>query len=328
MAASSEHLKALVRAHAEADDDRFYSVALQVAAKSARQGHGKFAVELRELVESMRQHGARAVDRAGPTPVVQPRGELASLLSAGYHDLQLDDMTLGTGLRDSLERVLHEQRQRARLERFGFTPAHRILLSGPPGTGKSMTAAALAGELSLPLFTIRLDGLISRFMGETASKLRQVFDAVAQTRAVYLFDEFDALGAQRATGNDVGEARRILNSFLLFLDEAPSESLVVAATNHHEILDRALFRRFDLVIPYAPPTPDQAVAVMRRRLAGMDTSAVRWSSVTERVAGLSHAELVKAAESAAKQAILGGADMIDDRLLLNALGERHALHHA
>lgn len=328
MAASAEHLKALVRAHAEADDDRFYSIALQVAAKSARQGHGKLAVELRNLVESVRQQGAKPVNKAGPTPVVQPRGELASLLSAGYHDLRLDDMTLGAELRASLDRVLHEQRQRARLERFGFTPAHRILLSGPPGTGKSMTAAALAGELSLPLFTIRLDGLISRFMGETASKLRQVFDAVAQTRAVYLFDEFDALGAQRAIGNDVGEARRILNSFLLFLDEAPSESLVVAATNHHEILDRALFRRFDLVIPYEPPTSEQAVEVMRRRLAGMDTSTVRWPSVTERVAGLSHAELVKAAESAAKQAILGGADMIDDRLLLNALAERHALHHA
>ncbi|MFG2329472.1 AAA family ATPase [Streptomyces sp. NPDC048604] len=198
MAASAEHLKALVRAHAEADDDRFYSIALQVAAKSARQGHGKLAVELRELVDSMRQQGAKPVSTVGPTPVVQPRGELASLLSAGYHDLRLDDMTLGSELRASLDRVLHEQRQRALLERFGFTPAHRILLSGPPGTGKSMTAAALAGELSLPLFTIRLDGLISRFMGETASKLRQVFDAVAQTRAVYLFDEFDALGAQRA----------------------------------------------------------------------------------------------------------------------------------
>ncbi|WP_406369666.1 ATP-binding protein [Streptomyces sp. NBC_00647] len=328
MAASAEHLKALVRAHAEADDDRFYSIALQVAAKSARQGHGKLAVELRDLVESVREQGARPLSTVSPTPVVQPRGELANLLSAGYHDLRLNDMTLGAELRASLDRVLHEQRQRARLERFGFTPAHRILLSGPPGTGKSMTAAALAGELSLPLFTIRLDGLISRFMGETASKLRQVFDAVAQTRAVYLFDEFDALGAQRAIGNDVGEARRILNSFLLFLDEAPSESLVVAATNHHEILDRALFRRFDLVIPYEPPTPEQAVEVMRRRLAGMDTRTVRWSSVTESVAGLSHAELVKAAESAAKQAILGGAEMIDNRLLLDALRDRHALHHA
>ncbi|NMO35417.1 AAA family ATPase [Streptomyces sp. GMY01] len=328
MAANAEHLKALVRAHAEADDDLFYSVALQVAAKSARQGQGKFAVDLRELVEAARQKQGQAGKRRAATPVVQPRGELSSLLTAGYPDIQLDDMTLDAGLRASLDRVLHEQRQRARLERFGFTPVHRILLSGPPGTGKSMTAAALAGELKLPLFTIRLDGLISRFMGETAAKLRLVFDAVAQTRAVYLFDEFDALGAERAAGNDVGEARRILNSFLLFLDEAPSESLVVAGTNHHQLLDRALFRRFDMVATYGPPTPEQAVQVMRRRLAGMDTSTVRWDAVTDSASGLSHAELVKAAEAAAKRAILADQDVVDEPLLLEALTERHASRHA
>lgn len=327
MAANAEHLKALVHAHADADDDRFYSVALQVAAKSARQGQGKVAVELRELVEAARERSAGAGGRRAATPVVQPRGELSSLLTAGYPDTQLDDMTLEAGLRASLDRVLHEQRQRARLERFGFTPVHRILLSGPPGTGKSMTAGALAGELKLPLFTIRLDALISRFMGETAAKLRLVFDAVAQTRAVYLFDEFDALGAERATGNDVGEARRILNSFLLFLDEAPSESLVVAGTNHHQLLDRALFRRFDMIATYGPPTPEQAVQVLRRRLAGMDTSTVRWGAVTDSASGLSHAELVKAAEAAAKRAILADRDVMDEQLLLEALAERHAAHH-
>ncbi|MEV0916392.1 ATP-binding protein [Streptomyces sp. NPDC049967] len=328
MAANADHLKALVRAHSEANDDLFYSVALQVAAKSARQGQGKFAVELRELVEAAQQRQGKPDTQRAATPVVQPRGELTSLLTAGYPDTQLDDMTLDAGLRASLDRVLHEQRQRARLERFGFTPVHRILLSGPPGTGKSMTAAALAGELKLPLFTIRLDGLISRFMGETAAKLRLVFDAVAQTRAVYLFDEFDALGAERAAGNDVGEARRILNSFLLFLDEAPSESLVVAGTNHHQLLDQALFRRFDMIATYGPPTGKEAVQVLQRRLVGMDTSTLRWGLVTERASGLSHAELVKAAEAAAKRAILADRDVVDEQLLLEALSERHASHHA
>ena len=115
-----------------------------------------------------------------------------------------------------------------------------------------MTAAVLAHELSMPLLTVRLDSLISKFMGETGGKLRVIFDAVQDQRAVYLFDEFDALGADR-TGNDVGEARRTLNSFLVFLEQAGAESLVVAATNHRAILDRALFRRFDMVIPYGLP---------------------------------------------------------------------------
>ena len=108
-------------------------------------------------------------------------------------------------------------------------PPHRILLEGPPGTGKTMTAAVLAHELDLPLLTIRLDALLSKYLGETASKLRVLFDSAASQRAVYLFDEFDALGGDRA-GNDVGEARRILNSFLLFLESAGPQSIVVAPT--------------------------------------------------------------------------------------------------
>lgn len=326
MAVGADHLLALLSAHAEGDEDRFYSIAMQVAAKSARQGHTKLAAELRDLIDASR---AQKINRQPkPTPLVRPRGELSSLLSADYSDIRLTDMTLAGDARGLLEKVLHEQRQRGQLERFGFTPVHRLLLSGSPGTGKSMTAAALAKELGLPLFTIRLDGLISRFMGETASKLRLVFDAAAETRAVYLFDEFDALGADRASGNDVGEARRILNSFLLFLDQAPVESLVVAATNHPQLLDSALFRRFDLAIYYAPPSADQAIEVLRRRLTAVDASAVAWSDLMELTDGLSHAELVKAAESAAKRAILGGSDMVDARLLKDALLERRSLRHA
>lgn len=233
-------------------------------------------------------------------------------------------MTLGSKVRARLDHVLAEQRQRRKLSDFGFPPVHRMLLTGPPGTGKSMSAAAIAHELDLPLYTIRLDGLISRFMGETAAKLRTIFDMVEHTRAVYLFDEFDALGAERISGNDVGEARRILNSFLLFLDELQPRSLVIAATNHARILDHALFRRFDLIVRYGKPDKKEAVIVLRRRLSIMDTSRVSWAAVASETIGLSHAELVAAAESAAKQAILGGSDVIDPLVLDRALADRRA----
>ncbi|GAQ66926.1 ATP-dependent zinc metalloprotease FtsH [Streptomyces scabiei] len=246
------------------------------------------------------------------------------MLSHNHPEYGLDQMTLDPEVRMHLDRVLSEQRQRGKLADFGFSPAHRMLLTGPPGTGKSMSASAMAHELGLPLYTIRLDGLISRFMGETAAKLRMVFDAVERTRAVYLFDEFDALGAERIAGNDVGEARRILNSFLLFLDELEPRSLVIAATNHAGILDRALFRRFDLVVGYDRPSRSEAVEILRRRLSVMDTSRVSWAEVASGTTGLSHAELVAAAESAAKQAILGGSDVIDPAVLDRALAERRA----
>jgi len=183
-----------------------------------------------------------------------------------------------------------------------------------------MTAAVIAHELSLPLLTIHLDSLLSKYLGETASKLRLVFDAAASQRAVYLFDEFDALGGHRG-GNDVGEARRILNSFLIFLEQASAESIVVAATNHRSILDQALFRRFDVVIKYELPDADQAAEVMRTRLGPLGRG-LRWAAVQDRAAGLSHAELVKAAETAAKQVILSGEQRVTVTDLAEALQAR------
>lgn len=325
MAASADHVKALVRAHAAGDDESFYAVALQLAAKAARQGQSRFAGDLKELIDASRAE--RLPRFEGPTPVIRPKGELADLVSAEYPDVRLTEMSLSESVRDALQRVLQEQRQRSRLEQHGFEPIHRILLVGPPGTGKSMTASVLARELNLPLFTIRLDGLISRFMGETSVKLRVIFDATKQTRAVYLFDEFDAIGAERAAKNDVGEARRILNSFLLFLDETRPESLVVAATNHPQLLDHALFRRFDSVVSYDLPNRDQLTEVLRRRLLIMDTSAVDWPAIESHAEGLSHAELVRAAESAAKKAILNDADGVDTAILIAALDERTNARH-
>lgn len=314
--ASGEHIKALVRSHASGDDNAFYAVALQVAAQAARQGHGVLAGDLKTVIESARSKPvAEKV-----TAIARPRGDLADLVSAEFPDVSLRDLVVPTGLKDSIRQVLREQRQRKALQEHGYAPAHRLLLEGPPGTGKTMTAAVLAHELSLPLLTIRLDSLLSRYMGETASKLRLVFEAAATQRAVYLFDEFDALGAHRGS-NDVGEARRILNSFLIFLEQASAESIVIAATNHRAILDQALFRRFDTTITYDLPDSTQTTQVMKTRL-GQLGRGIKWAQVRPAGRGLSHAELVKAAESAAKQAILRGEDRVTADGLIDALSTR------
>ncbi|WP_249364437.1 AAA family ATPase, partial [Pseudoalteromonas ruthenica] len=138
----------------------------------------------------------------------------------------------------------------AKLKNHGLSPRRKVLLVGPPGTGKTYTASVLAGELDYPLFQVRLDGVITKYLGESSAKLRQVFDAIREVRGVYFFDEFDALGSNRSAGNDVGEARRLLNSFLQMIEQDESNSLIICATNHIEILDHALFRRFDDVIKY------------------------------------------------------------------------------
>ena len=131
-----------------------------------------------------------------------------------------------------------------------------------------MTAGVLAGELQLPLFIIRLDSLITKFMGETAAKLRLVFEAMTSSRGVYLFDEFDSIGAQRALPNEVGEIRRVLNSFLQFIEHNTSDSLILAATNHPDVIDWALFRRFDDVIEYHLPDTHAVLQALQAKLAG------------------------------------------------------------
>ncbi|WP_206004528.1 ATP-binding protein, partial [Rhodococcus pseudokoreensis] len=199
--ATNDQLKALVKSHADGDDPQFYSVAMQVAAKAARAGQEKFSQELRDLVDDLRKQSVSSARIASVVPVSQPRGELASLLSVTYPDARMADLALSGEVSNSLQHVLLEQRRRNDLARHGLTPVRRLLLVGPPGTGKTSTARVIAGELRLPLFAIRLDTIITKFMGETAAKLRLIFDALVETKGVYLFDEIDALAGDRAASN-------------------------------------------------------------------------------------------------------------------------------
>ncbi|KYF63054.1 hypothetical protein BE04_50885 [Sorangium cellulosum] len=320
--ATAEQLKALLKSYSEGDEKRFYAVAMQVAAHAARQGHGKLAQEMRDIIDAAKAKEPPPRGERAPVPVVQPRGELAGLLSVSYPKTRLSDMVLEPALQARLSRILLEQRQREKLLAHGLAPRRKILLVGPPGTGKTLTARALAGELSQPLFAIVLDGVITKFMGETAAKLRIVFDALQRTRGVYLFDEFDALGSHRTSQNDVGEIRRVLNSFLQFLEQDESESLIVAATNHAELLDRALFRRFDDVLEYSLPDDALAEQILRSRLARLDTQRIDWAQLVQAAHGLSYAELVRACEDAAKDAVLSDRDEVTTRGMLDALGAR------
>ena len=326
---SAEQIKALLKSHAEGDDDRFYSVAMQVAAHEARAGHGKLATELRSLIDdakTRRAAGQSAIgsDRA-PIPIGKPRGVLAELLSASYPKTRLQSMVLNDPLAAQLQRIVKEQRHFGIIREHGLTPRRKLLLVGPPGTGKTLTAAVLAGELGIPLFTVRQDALISKLLGETAAKLRQVFDAMAATRGVYFFDEFDALGSQRGLTNDVGEIRRVLNSFLTMLEQDQSNSIVVAATNHPEILDYALFRRFDDVLHYDLPGPEQIQALLANRLKGMGDRGIDWVRLSRSAEGLSFAEVTRAADEAIKDALIHERKRVTQADIAGFIDERQAI---
>ena len=320
--ASSKQLIGMIRSHAAGDDSRFLSIAEHIADDARRAGRGRMAEEIGTLVANLRSEVASRRPSTRPTPIAAPRGELAALLRATYPETRVSDLVLSPELDVRIAAIIREHRERDALAAKGLQPRRKLLLSGPPGTGKTMTAAAIAGELGLPLFTVMLDGVITKYMGETAAKLRMVFDAAQSARGVYFFDEIDALATQRGADNDIGEARRMLNSLLQFLDEDSSSSVLVAATNHPALLDRAIFRRFDSALAYDRPGPEQVHRVLMTNLSRFDLSDLDWAAVCEAADGLSQADLAAVARDAGRHAVLDGEGHANTAALRAAISYR------
>jgi len=192
-----------------------------------------------------------------------------------------------------------------------------ILLAKPRGELSSLLLASW-----LPLLVVRLEGLITKFMGETSAKLRIVFDAIAESRGVYLFDEFDSIGSHRGQINEVGEIRRILNSFLQMIEQDDSNSIILAATNHPDILDYALYRRFDDVVEYSLPDKPLINKLLKNRLSAFKISRIPWKKISDEAEGLSHAEISKICEDAIKDAIIDDRDIVTANDLLKLISER------
>ena len=321
--ASAKQLKALLQSYADGDEAQFYSIAMQLAAYEAKLGHGKLAHELRDLIDKAKT--LRSTPIGAPVPLAKPRGELAGLLSASYPKLKLTDMVLSHSVGGRLKRLIKEHTQVRKIRSHGLAPRKKLLLVGPSGTGKTMTASILAGELGLPLFVVRLDSLMTKFMGETAAKLRLIFDAIQQTRGIYLFDEFDSIGSERGLGNDVGEIRRVLNSFLQMIESDHSDSILIAATNHAGLLDHALFRRFDDVIEYQLPEKKEIAAAFKSKLVGYVAPRIQWTKVTDASAGLSYGDITKACENAIKDVVIHNRDHVAGTDLIRAIKEQQSI---
>lgn len=322
-----KQILALLRSRAEGDDDAFYSIALQVAASEARQGRKDNAQEMRAEIDRARARSSRGATVA--IPFAHPRGSLEGLLEMRDPRLTLKDVVLNDRLLARIQDVLRQQRKRDWLREHGKIPSRRILFVGPPGSGKTMSAEALAGELKLPLYIIRLEGMITRYMGETAAKLRLIFDECAKRRGVYLFDEFDAVGGQRLATNDVAEMRRVLNSFLQFMEETNStDSVIICSTNHPSLLDRALLRRYDQVLEFDTPTSAQIKQLIATSTEAMKISKPAWKALIAAAEGLSQSEIVRATDDAVKTAILDQRRVLTTHDILNRLQERHAMRTA
>lgn len=309
--ATAEQIKRLVKYHVEHDDEKFKTVTLQIAAHEARIGHDALARELKALVEKK-------------TKVVQIKNQ-NSCLTFFMPKEELSELVVSDAIYDKLTRILIEYRNRNKLMAYGLSNRRKLLIEGEPGTGKTMTASVIASELGLPLYVVQVDKLVTKFMGETSVRLRQIFESMGEAVGVYLFDEFDAIGADRSLDNEVGEMRRILNAFLQFIEQDSSESIIVAATNNHKMLDQALFRRFDDAIHYSLPEDDEIRRLFELKIVPYDDKFQIGKSVIELARGLSHAEIVRVCDDAIKNSILEDV-AISESELLALLKERHIIY--
>ena len=300
--ASAEHVKGLIRAHLEQDNARFKTIVLQIAASEARQGHMVVAREIKQLSEKL----------SNTNNIIQmymPNDKISELIVSDNQKIKIN-------------RILEEFKNRDKLHAYGLSNRRKILLEGSPGTGKTFTASIIASELKIPLFVVQMDKIVTKFMGETSAKLRLVFEDIKKTMGVYFFDEFDAIGANRSLDNEVGEARRILNSFLQFIEQDESNSIIVAATNNHRLLDQALFRRFDDVIHYAMPKEEEIRAIFEKKLVSKYYKGIIDEQLINAAIGLSQAEIINACDDCFKSAILYD-KRFDENDLMTVLREKN-----
>lgn len=299
-------LRKLIGAGARTDDPEFRVAAEEIIKEEREKKHHLLANDLERLLDGDRVQGrSRPRPARHDIPVDRERG--LPLLELRDPVRTMADLVLSADVRDVLEEILHERNREEVLRTYGLRATTRVLFFGAPGCGKTSAAEALATELGLELATVRLDGVVSSYLGETAANMRKVFDFADANKLVVLFDEFDAIGKEREDPSEHGELKRVINAFLQMLDGYRGPSLLIAATNHEGLLDRALWRRFDEVITFEPPTVEQL-----KKLIALKLRAVRSDlpldepSFIHGFAGLSHADVERVIVRAIKTMVLAG----------------------
>jgi SpoVK/Ycf46/Vps4 family AAA+-type ATPase len=316
-----EQLKTLFKAFRDRNEHAFYRVAEGIIADQLAANRHGLASELqhalgKETARPASSHGAlRSVPR--------DRRNGDDLLVMRESLVDHTQIVLSRDARAKVERLLVEHRNEYVLAEHGLSAKRKLLFWGPPGCGKTFTAYYIAHELGVPIAVIHLHALISSFLGDTASNLQRVFDIAASRPMVLLFDEVDAIGKQRDDPNDVGELKRVVNSLLQAIDSYTGKSVLIAATNHQYLLDPALWRRFDDVVPFPAPTQAERQTFLKRTLGGVRITG-SLATVAERTNDASYDDLRRGTVEALKTMVLSGKKSISTTDILTAVrGMRH-----
>ncbi|MBA6397600.1 AAA family ATPase [Colwellia sp. BRX10-4] len=266
--ASGKLLRLLVQSGASGDPTAFRSATEQLIKEERQKQHNLLANDLERILYGDRSTPSSTAHNILPEAPVDKESGVA-LIDIKQANRSIDELVLAQNTLEIIENVLEEYRREDILRSYGMMPAEKVLFFGPPGCGKTLSAEAIAYELNRPLAIVRLDSLVSSFLGETAANLRKIFDFIAKHRLVVLFDEFDALGKERNDGSEHGELRRVVNAVLQMMDSYDGKSIIIAATNHEQILDSAIWRRFDELVEFPLLNKDQLQNLLQLKLRGV-----------------------------------------------------------
>lgn len=318
--ASSDQILALIKSHLCGDDEKFRLIAEQIAATESKAGHKAVSSSIKQELSSKPGIVTR-LRRVNPINV-----ELAEMVLEVDKPYNLQDLISPEPVLEKVKRIVREFHHKEKLAEFHLQNRRKILLAGPSGTGKTMTASVIANEIRLPLFVVLMEKVVTKFMGETSLKLSKIFDLISQIPGVYLFDEFDAIGTQRGLDNEVGEQRRILNSFLQFMERDESDSIIISATNNVESLDKALFRRFDEVVNYQLPTTKEIETIVLRQMEGFLPQSICLDTIIPLFEKMSHAEITLVCRDVMKESLL--MDKTVDYELISSIVSQRFLAYA
>ncbi len=322
--ASGKLLRKLIKTGAEGNHEAFRQVSEEVILEERQKKHHLLANDLEKILYGRKKslHKLHSVlnenlpiDREHRIPLLQIKEPTRTT----------EDLVLSDENSSLIEEILLEFHKTEVVKSYGLYPIDRLLLCGPPGCGKTLTAEVIANEIGLPLSIVRIDSVVSSYLGETASNLRQVFDFISTVPLVVLFDEFDALGKERDDVAEHGELKRVVNAFLQMLDDYEGKSLLIAATNHDQILDSAVWRRFDEVLVLEMPNIEQI-----RRLLGVKLRGIRRdfeimdADFVGQLKGMSHADVERVLRRATKDMILSGKEFLNERHIESAIRREDA----
>lgn len=299
----------LFKAHANRDNDAFREAALKVVSEERRKNHRLLADDLERIVMNDRR---MTPDIFNARKIVPPkdRERGVDLVEVSDSELGWGRMVLPSATLGVLQDVAFEHLRTDVLAASGLAPRGRLLFYGPPGCGKTLAARVMAGVLTRPLVTVRFDAIVSSLLGETASNLRTAFDFISCGEWVVLFDEFDAIGKDRDNAFEHGELKRVVNTLLQLMDAFRGNSVLIAATNHEGLLDSAVWRRFDVLVPFGLPGPQDRVLLLRQFLASFDTRGLSVEKLARQLSRASGGDIERVAQSAARRAVLDGRQYI------------------